>query len=314
MQNHLSAELFQHLQLQGAWINLSDRAKFLVTGSDRIRFLNGQMTQNVKKVDQEGAWYTCITNVKGKIQFDAHLHAEENSVWLDSEPDTQETLFLRLDRYLIADDVEIQDVTEAWDLWHVQGNDAASLLSGALPLPANAKFRRNTRIPQKQGLDLWIPREAQWQPPQNATLLGASDFENWRILSGVPRFPQELNEQHFPQEAGLENSTMDFHKGCYQGQEILSRIKMTGKMPFQLVRFETEAPESSENLENKLYLRQAEGEPKALGNITSFTVHPLTNRLVGLAYIRHNADYPFSLLIDEEHLPKIPNEVQLTIL
>jgi folate-binding protein YgfZ len=99
----------------------------------------------------------------------------------------------------------------------------------------------------------------------------------------VPAWPNELNGDVFPPEAGLEKTAMSFTKGCYIGQEILSRIKTTGKMPRELVAWEA-LNGSNIPANTPLVLNSRE-----IGRITSVTRHPLTGHMVGLAYVRQGS-------------------------
>jgi folate-binding protein YgfZ len=93
----------------------------------------------------------------------------------------------------------------------------------------------------------------------------------------IPRWPHELNAETFPPEAGLESTAMDFAKGCYIGQEVLSRIKTTGKMPRTIIAFESAA---AVHTGDELWL------DKPVGTVTSATRHPVNGRIAGLAMIR----------------------------
>jgi folate-binding protein YgfZ len=132
------------------------------------------------------------------------------------------------------------------------------------------------------GLDVWIPA-GNPLPPIPVSSLSAEDAESLRILQKVPAWPNELNGDVFPPEAGLEKTAMSFTKGCYIGQEILSRIKTTGKMPRELVAWEA-LNGSNIPANTPLVLNSRE-----IGRITSVTRHPLTGHMVGLAYVRQGS-------------------------
>ena len=102
-----------------AFFDLSARTKLRVTGADRIRFLNGQTTNDVRKAGAEATQESCVLNAKG--HFDAHvfLSATPNDIWIDADQELRELLQTRLERYVIADDVKIEDVTDQSALFHV---------------------------------------------------------------------------------------------------------------------------------------------------------------------------------------------------
>src|SRR5215470_6738807 len=93
-------------------LDLSRRAKFRISGTDRLRFLNGQITNDLRKASEGSAIEACILNAKGRI--DAHIFVSVlgESFFVDAEADLRETLKGRLERYVIADDVQIEDVTD----------------------------------------------------------------------------------------------------------------------------------------------------------------------------------------------------------
>ena len=260
-------------------MNLSSRSKFRLTGNDRVRYLNGQVTNDVRRVKADETLYACVTDAKGRIVGDVFVHAMENALLLDAEAGLRETLGMRLERYIVADDVELTDVTEEWQLWHVWESATGTPVRRERWIDGQEcpSYCLSSNRFSVEGVDLWLPADA--APPTFGSLpiLSEADLETWRILQKVPRWPHELNAETFPPEAGLETRAMDFTKGCYIGQEILSRIKTTGKMPRELVTFESEV---AVNLGDEILA----GKP--VGTVTSVATHPETGKTVGLAMVR----------------------------
>lgn len=268
----MTADLYEAILAQGAAVNLSARAKFRLTGNDRVRYLNGQVTNDVRRAKDDETLYACVTDAKGRITADVLIHATAEALLLDAEPDLREPLGLRLERYIVADDVELTDVTDEWQLWHVWGESTHAPAAAAAPL-------RSIRF-GVPGFDLWLPASAAAPDFGSRPILSDEDLETWRILQRVPRWPHELNAETFPPEAGLMDRAMDFAKGCYIGQEILSRIKTTGKMPRELIAFESEGPVAADD-------DVVAPGGKAVGAVTSVTRHPVTGHTAGLAMVRH---------------------------
>jgi len=304
----MNAELFQRVTREGGSANLSDCAKFHLTGADCVRYLNGQVTQDVRKATATTAVHACVTNLKGRIEGDVFIRrapeADGGGLWLDAAADLREPLAMRLEKYIVADDVELRDVTDDWQLWHVFGPAAAEQ-----PPDGAVSCSRYGAA----GYDLWLPASAP-QPQIAAPLLTAGDLGGWRIIAGIPQSPQELNNEAFPQEAGLEKSAMDFAKGCYLGQEILSRIKTSGKMPRRLVRFVVVGNAPAPEPGAKLGERQEDGAVKEVGHVTSVTHHPVLDRTVGLAYVRQGWEGKHSLLLASTDLLTIPAEVEISLI
>src|SRR5271166_4601897 len=105
-------------------LDLSDRAKFKVTGKDRVRFLNGQLTNDVDTLHSGSAIYACALTAKGKLCADLFVAAAEESHYLDTESLLRESLPARLEKYIIADDVTLEDVTDEFGLFHLTGTQS----------------------------------------------------------------------------------------------------------------------------------------------------------------------------------------------
>src|SRR5207245_7098930 len=103
------------------FFDLSARVKLRVSGADRLRFLNGQLTNDARKATETNAIEACVLNTKGKMEAHLFLHAQAQSFVLDSDPALQPSLQSRLERYIIADDVQIEDVTAGLSIFHVVG-------------------------------------------------------------------------------------------------------------------------------------------------------------------------------------------------
>jgi folate-binding protein YgfZ len=211
--------------LDGAFFDLSARTKIRVSGNDRLRFLNGQVTNDVGKATQSSAIAACVLNAKGRMNAHVFVSAEPDRFLLDADSELRETLQPRLERYVIADDVQIGDLSDNWAIFH--------LLRPPPPgLSENCKIVSAKRF-RKAGWDLWV--ESSQHDMVFQQLLAALPFcddactEVFRIEQGIPRVYRELTEEIIPIEAGLEESCVDYEKGCYIGQEVISRMKMSGQ-------------------------------------------------------------------------------------
>ena len=210
---------------EGAVFDLSDRAKLRVRGADRLRYLNGQMTNDLRKASASRTIHGCVLNAKGKINADVFVVVDRESFLIDTEAEMREQLTARLERYVIADDVQIEDVTEEFALFHALGGDAAIW-------PEGGQVTRCERF-GLAGTDLWLPRgehdAALGKLSSALPMCDENCAEVFRIERGVPRWGCELTEDIIPTEANLEASAIDYAKGCYIGQEVISRIKMSGQ-------------------------------------------------------------------------------------
>lgn len=262
----MQAETYHHLLIQGAVANLSNRAKWKLTGGDRVRYLNGQVTNDVRRADDRHALYACVTDMKGRIAGDLMIHARGDALWLDAEAGLRQPLGMRLEKYIVSDDVELTDVSDDWQLWHVIGPERVEgLHSCRFGLP---------------GSDVWLPAGLNFE--RTLPVLSDEDIETLRVIQKVPRWPNELDQETFPPEAGLEERAMDFAKGCYIGQEVLSRIKTTGKMPRRLQSWETDAAITAGEA-----LHDAAG--REIGRVTSVAANPLSGKKMVMGLVRSGA-------------------------
>jgi folate-binding protein YgfZ len=213
-----------------AFFNLSARVKLRVSGADRVRFLNGQITNDIRKATETSVVEACVLNGKGKMDAHLFVRADGDSFLIDADPALQPTLQARLERFIIADDVEIQDVTAQLSILHVIGANSPQIPTPARVVSVN-RFGSG-------GRDLWCNAN---QSDQTAADL-AKHFrycdedcaELLRIEQGIPRWGRELTGEIIPVEANLEQRCIDYEKGCYIGQETISRMKMSGQRNKQL--------------------------------------------------------------------------------
>lgn len=207
-----------------ASIPLAPRALWKITGPDRLRFLNGQTTQDIAALRPGHAVHAAVTNAKGKMDAEIWVTAHDaDALWIDAPPGLQDALTARLDRYLIADDARLEDVTGSRLIHHV----LTSPPPGAI---ASARFLR-------PGHDLWL------EPDQPPPLPPASPeaIETLRILQCIPLWGRDIGPEHLPPEAALDRDAISYRKGCYIGQEVLARIKSIGRVNKRLARLHSTA-------------------------------------------------------------------------
>ena len=257
-----------------AFFDLSARTKLRVTGADRIRFLNGQTTNDVRKAGAEATQESCVLNVKG--HFDAHgfLSATPNDIWIDADQELRELLQTRLERYVIADDVKIEDVTDQSALFHV--------LAGSEPKISDAKFDFRSRRLGIDGWDLWVEAaRAEAMKRALAADYRAMDESEWEVLrieSGIPRWGCELTREIIPPEANLAARAIDYEKGCYIGQEVISRMKMSGQTRQRLCGVTSEKALAPG--------KELHAETKMVGHVTSAVFSERLNAHIALAIIK----------------------------
>src|SRR5216117_865205 len=128
---HYGDPLAENAALRGAagLLDLSFRSRLCLTGADRQKFLNGQVTNNVKDLKVGEGCYAALVNAKGRIQSDLNIYVLENEILLDFEPGYGAAVAQRLEKFIIADDVQAVDVAPHYGLLSVQGPKSVEALT-----------------------------------------------------------------------------------------------------------------------------------------------------------------------------------------
>ena len=265
--------------------DLSARAKFRLRGSDRLRFLNGQITNDLRKATETTAIEACILNAKGKIDAHLFISAAQDAYLLDADADLREAIPARLDRYIIADDVQVEDVSDEFDLFHFLDSERPDL-------PNEFPVLRAHRF-SIAGWDVWMKRtdarRARESFSQRWAMRDAAWAETLRIQSGIPRWGRELTNEIIPIEANLEERCIDYSKGCYIGQEVISRIKMSGqtnKRLCGLVSLDGLA------LSPSMRLTAVTDDQRDVGWVTSADYNPQFEKHIGLGFVKRGFNMP----------------------
>ncbi len=259
--------------------DLSGRAKLRITGSDRLRFLNGQVTNDIRKGTESAAIEACVLSAKGRMNGHVFVSAARDCFLADADPDLRQALIARLERYVIADDVQIEDVTDRLSIFHVLSPTAPALGDGWRFVSA----RRFT----ESGWDVWIDGALHdvvaRQLSSAFRFFDAASAEVFRVEEGIPRWGHELTEEIIPIEANLEARAIDYEKGCYIGQEVISRIKMSGQTNKRLCGLVSwrGAP-----LLTGMKLAATGEKSKEAGWITSATRSERLGREIALGYVK----------------------------
>lgn len=259
-------------------------------GPDAERFLNGQVTQDVRKVaGGKISLPACVTDAKGKLQFRIWItESPDGALWVESSEGTAEALEARLARYLIADDVEVENLTGKYSLVH---------LIGQVETAPDGVIARECRRFGRAGFDWWSLSSADVVLPLEMKHLCSDELEAFRIANKVPMCGRELIEGILPPEAGLEETHISYQKGCYVGQEVISRIKSAGKVNQRLVLMKFDASISA----TSLTLVDAKGA--LAGRLTSISPLPEGSARLALGYLKRGADATFVQSAEGERWP-----------
>jgi len=295
------AEFYALLSGCGVY-DLGWRAKILLTGGDRVRWLNGMISNNVRDLATGHGVYAFLLNAQGRIQADLYAFQRGGSLLIDTERSQLEKVLQAFDHYIIADDVEIKDISDQLTALGLTGPGSRKVLERAgivVPELGYLQFvdaRWNdvsiTLLHSgEEAKDSWQV----WIAPQHVSALrdtlakagarpsGTAALNLFRISRGIPQFRLDIRERDLPQETG-QMRALSFTKGCYLGQEIVERIRSRGAVHRQFSAFVVEGP--LPEMGTKI-----QGDGEEAGEITSSAVLPLPggDRAVVLGYLRREA-------------------------
>ena len=292
-------------------LDLSFRGRLCLVGADRVKFLNGQVTNNVKDLKPGQGCYAALISAKGKIQSDLYIFPLENEILLDFEPGLETTVKVRLEKFIIADDVQMVEAAPHYGLLSIQGPKSAVVVESlqlGLNVPSQPLHVASTNHPALgelylanqpraggTGFDLFVPNAALATAAEQLLAaakslgggrVGWEALETARIEAGLPRFGADMDETNLPPEAGLDERAVSYTKGCYIGQEVIARIRTYGQVAKALRGL---------RLSDGLKTLPAKGDKlfrdgKEVGYITSATASPALKANIALAYVRREAN------------------------
>ena len=268
-----------------------------VTGEDRVRWLNGMVTNSIQALKLGEGCYNFFLNAQGRIQGDAIAWLQDGFLLLETAADRIPALIAYLDRFIIMDDVELAPETHAGLL--LTGPEATRLLV-ALDLKVPGSMDSSVNEWQSGRVHLahiespLLPHFELWSDPATLGLLieslrhaGVAEatpqaLEHLRLLEATPLYGTDIRDKELPQETG-QTRALHFSKGCYLGQEIVERIRSRGQVNrlFQAFTLNGYLPLPGEVL--------SAGDPaKPVGELTSVAEVP-GHGMLALGYVRREA-------------------------
>ncbi|NCW27142.1 MAG: hypothetical protein EBV83_02400 [Verrucomicrobia bacterium] len=279
----MNSELLQKIKPPaGAWLP-GPRTLLRLTGVDRIRFLNGQVTQDLKKLQPGQAVRAAIITAKGRLEADTRIAATAEALWLETDFILREVIHSRLEKFIVADDVTLEDFSTSYRLAHFPG-----LSQPPTAFPGDGLVFQCSRF-REPGLDLWIPSSTDWKPDS----VPVEQWESVRIARGLPLWNIDVGSDTLPPEAGFEADAISSTKGCYIGQEVISRLRSVGHVNRHLCVLGT----SDTSLKQIGECQTLEGV--AVGNISSLALAGHIPGSVALAMIRREQAQPGNSVLAE---------------
>ncbi|MEP7353918.1 MAG: hypothetical protein ABI824_11865 [Acidobacteriota bacterium] len=287
------------LHESAAWFDVSDRGRIRVSGEDRARLLHAMSSNHIQGLEPGQGCYAFFLNAQGRILADANILCFADHLLLETEPELRATIHEHLDRYIIADDVALEDRSSDIQAVAIAGPQAADVL-----------LKLGAPVPQQQFSHLvWEASEAGERVVVNLTdsvvggflvlvpaiektlliaeLAGAhipqataEDARVVRLEAGRPRYGDEITDRYLVQETG-QMQAVHFTKGCYLGQEIVERVRSRGQVHRKLksVLIETDQPVAKGSA-----ITGVDGA--AAGESIEAVYSPGYAKTVGMAYLR----------------------------
>lgn len=288
-----------------AVFDLGTRAQIELRGSDRLSFLHNFCTNDIKKLRPGEGCEAFLTNIKGRIIGHIIVSATDDSLWIDSVPGSKEFIASHLDKYLITEDVTINDHTGENTLCLI-GPHALGWLSNQscetnrLPMwgQLSVKLFEREVIIRRVGFTLPDAYEiisvdsrfvVFWDGSIDAGATPGSKevFDALRIEAGFPLYGIDITDANIAQEAGRTSQAISFNKGCYLGQEPIARLDALGHVNKQLRTLQIDGgPVPFHG--SAVTLKSGE----EAGHITSAVLSPSTGHPIALAMLKSNAQSP----------------------
>jgi folate-binding protein YgfZ len=299
-QSDVAAAQIQSLLNGAATASLNDLGWISVSGEDRVRWLNGMVTNSINDLTPGQGCYNLILSAQGRIQGTVYAFAESDRILLQTDRAQIPGLLATLDRFIIMDDVELTDITETLTGLALIGPGATSLLTQVnLTIPQALTLEstswRTSKVNVIAAYSPLVARFELWADPVTIEALtlalaqaGAETvtpeaLEHLRILEGTPRYGTDIRDKELAQETGLTRA-LHFAKGCYLGQEIVERVRSRGNVHRTFSGFRLTGPLPAPGT-------PIEADGKPVGELTSVAAIPLRNGIqtFGLGYIRREA-------------------------
>ena len=255
-----------------------------LTGPDRVRYLNAIVSNDVKTLGEGRGTLALLLNPQGHILAELEIYALQDKLLVLSHASVRERTVATLDKFIIMDDVTLNDVTEQFGSFAVEGPRAGTVIAEACGLSLEGFSEHAIAEVQIDGVACHLIRHSHFGFPgaeiiaprehlgllwgnlrasvlaQHGAAIGMSALNALRLEAGIAWFPDDFNDTVIPHEAALEATHISFSKGCYTGQEIVERVRSRGQVNRRRVQLKFSTAEPPAPL-TRLYAR--EGDDKS---------------------------------------------------
>ena len=285
-----------------------------LSGPDRSRYMNAIVSNDVKNLGEGHGLLALLLDPKGHILAELEIYAQKNRLLTLSHASLRQHTVETLDKYIIMDDVTLEDVTDKLGSFAIEGPFVAKMLDKAYGIDLEEFADLDIRsvhidsIPCEiirrshfgyVGAEIIAPRKSLIQLWDNLLELvrlrggqpiGIKTLESLRLEAGIPFYPADFNDTVIPHEAAVEGTHISFSKGCYTGQEIVERVRSRGQVNRLRVKLKFSAPEPPPP-GTRLSV-----EGKELGLVTSSAFSPKAGTAIGMGYSRREHNAPGAIL------------------
>jgi folate-binding protein YgfZ len=299
-------------------LDLSSQGRLLVSGSEAVQFLNGLITNDMKTLAVNSWMTAAFANVQGRLLAVVRVIHRDDGFVIDTESTTRETVAKLLERFTLAGDFHVAELSAEMTQMSIQGPAAAEILSAVVSEDLSGLSRsavanvfwQNTPVTiirythtAEDGFDLLLERAA-GEKLRNAlagetSLVSDEAFDILRLEAGIPRFGIDMDESNVVTETNLEDA-VSFTKGCYVGQEIIVRIKHRGHVAKKLTGI---ILEKNVTIENGAKILST--DDKDAGRVTSSTFSPRLDRAIALGYVKYDYLKAGTSVKMGEHLARV---------
>ncbi len=279
---------YRALREGAALLDLGHRGHIRAIGDDRARLLHAMTTNHVEQLQPGQIVYAFFLTAQGRILGDVNLLCLDDALLLDTEPESAQRLYEHLDKFIIADDVTLEDRTPDFVAVAVEGPRAAEMPGVKIApntwLEWNGALAAGLSATGAPGIRLLMPAAEAPAVRDRLVAAGAveatdSDRETVRLENGKARYGVDFDEKIIPQETQLLHA-IHFSKGCYLGQEIVERVRARGLVHRLLTPLVVDASEPPPP-ETPILLGD-----QNVGRITSSAWSPSARKVSALGYVR----------------------------
>jgi folate-binding protein YgfZ len=294
--------------------DLGFRAWISLTGGDRVRWMNGMVTNNIRDLAVGHGVYAFLLNPQGRILGDMYVYNQGERLIVETDRSQVEKIIATFDHYIIMDDVEVTNISEQQTALGLAGPKSRAVLNKAgIEVPNLEPLQMITPqcncdcgcvqctvvhgedVPQ-ESFEVWLaPQDVYktWQAliAAGATPVGSEALEMQRIVACIPVYGADIRERDLPQETE-QTRALNFNKGCYVGQEIVERIRSRGNVHRKFAGFIAEGA-AAIAAGDKIISVEKSGE-KEVGEVTSVAVLDTASgqQTIALGYIRREVGVP----------------------